>query len=61
MYPLAGGPRTAEGSFHGTTSTGERVFMRIPVVSHLVAGDPEAWEYLTARLHVPHGTKAWLL
>lgn len=29
-YHLAGGPRTAEGSFHGTTRSGERVFVRIP-------------------------------
>ena len=29
-YHLGGGPLTAEGAFHGTTATGERVFVRIP-------------------------------
>ena len=29
-YHLAGGPLTAEGAFHGTTQSGERVFARIP-------------------------------
>ena len=39
-YHLAGGPRTAEGSFHGTTSTGERVFTRIPVFAMTPPPDP---------------------
>jgi ApaG protein len=39
-YHLAGGPLTAEGSFHGTTQTGERVFTRIPVFALTPPSDP---------------------
>lgn len=39
-YHLAGGPATAEGSFHGTTLTGERIFTRIPVFALTPPPDP---------------------
>ena len=39
-YHLAGGPLTAEGSFHGTTQSGERVFTRIPVFALTPPSDP---------------------
>ena len=39
-YHLAGGPTTAEGSFHGTTQSGERVFTRIPVFAMTPPSDP---------------------
>ena len=39
-YHLAGGPLTAEGSFHGTTQSGERIFTRIPVFALTPPSDP---------------------
>ena len=39
-YHLAGGPLTAEGSFHGTTQSGERIFTRIPVFAMTPPSDP---------------------
>ena len=37
---LAGGPLTAEGSFHGTTQSGERIYTRIPVFALTPPSDP---------------------
>ena len=39
-YHLAGGPLTAEGSFHGTTQSGERIYTRIPVFALTPPSDP---------------------
>ena len=39
-YHLAGGPVSAEGSFHGTTLGGERVFTRIPAFEMTPPPDP---------------------
>jgi ApaG protein len=39
-YHLAAGPTTAEGSFHGATLAGERVFTRIPLFAMTPPPDP---------------------
>jgi ApaG protein len=39
-YHLAGGPTTAEGSFHGTAQSGERIFTRIPLFAMTPPSDP---------------------
>ena len=38
---------------------GFRGEVRIPVVGHLVDGDPEAWEFLSGSLHVTQDKRAW--
>lgn len=39
-YHLAGSPLLAEGSFHGTTQSGERIFTRIPIFAMTPPSDP---------------------
>lgn len=41
-YHLTGGPKVAEGAFHGKTQTGERIFVRIPSFAMTPPPDPSS-------------------